>query len=113
MSDREQIRDESIAPVGFEPKPSYVLKDDPNQVGVGIFESGISTLSTQEKLDIIDRDLSKLGSYVSDGGWSDTIPKEFLGARLSLPKVLVREVLTDRGYQGKSRKCRELCWLRG
>lgn len=59
MSDREQIRDESIAPVGFEPKPSYVLKDDPNQVGVGIFESGISTLSTQEKLDIIDRDLSK------------------------------------------------------
>ena len=59
MSDRGQIRDESIAPVGFKPKPLYVLKDDPNQVGVGIFESGISTLSTQEKLDIIDRDLSK------------------------------------------------------
>jgi len=53
------IRDESIAPMGFEPKPLYVLKDDPNQVGVGIFESGISALSTQEQLDIIDRDLSK------------------------------------------------------
>ena len=44
VSDRGQIRDESIAPVGFKPKPSYVLKDDPNQVGVGIFESGISAL---------------------------------------------------------------------
>lgn len=45
---------------GFEPKPSYVLEDDPNQVGVGIFESGILALSTQEQLDIIDRDLSKI-----------------------------------------------------
>ena len=45
--------------MGFEPKPSYVLEDDPNQVGVGIFESGISALSTREQLDIIDRDPSK------------------------------------------------------
>lgn len=49
VSDRGQIREESIAPVGFKPKPSYVFEDDPNQVGVSIFESGISALSTQEQ----------------------------------------------------------------
>ena len=44
VSDNGHIREESIAPVGFESKPSYVLEDDPNQMGVGIFESGISAL---------------------------------------------------------------------
>ena len=48
MSDKGQIREESIAPLGFEPKPSYVLKVAPTQMGVGVPESSISALSTQE-----------------------------------------------------------------
>ena len=59
MSDKGQIREKSIAPMGFELKPSYVLEDDPTQVGVGIPENSILALSTQEQLEIIDRDLSK------------------------------------------------------
>lgn len=59
LSDKGQICEESIAPVGFEPKPSYVLEDAPTKVEVGIPESSISALSTQKQLEIIDKDLSK------------------------------------------------------
>ena len=52
MSDKGQICEESIAPMGFELKPSYVLEDDPTQVGVGIPENSILALSTQEQLDV-------------------------------------------------------------
>ena len=48
VSDKGQIREEGIAPLGSEPKPSYVLEVAPTQMGVGVPESSISTLSTQE-----------------------------------------------------------------
>lgn len=62
----------SIEPVGLDLKLSHALEAAPNQSEVGFANGGNSVLSSQEQLELIDRDLTKFDQI--EGGVSMDVP---------------------------------------